>query len=103
MSKHTPGPWNCEGGHGNTSVVIEGPNGEVLGNVRAFIPSGEIRHGSPMMMPWAEGMTNARLIAAAPELLAALQGMVYYYGSVSADVDELFKASAAIAKATGAA
>lgn len=36
------------------------------------------------------------------ELLAALIGMVDYYGTASANLDELHKARAAIAKATGA-
>lgn len=36
------------------------------------------------------------------ELLAALIGMVDYYGTASANLDELHKARAAIAQATGA-
>jgi hypothetical protein len=47
------------------------------------------------------GEANARLIAAAPELLEACKAMIDYYGSASANVEALTAARAAIAKATG--
>jgi len=73
---HTRGPWSCAGGYGNHGLCITGPDGEALGHVRAFIPSGEIRHGAPVQMPWPEGQANAALIAAAPLLLEALEAIV---------------------------
>lgn len=48
-----------------------------------------------------EQQANALLIAAAPDLLKALQDMVDYYGTASASVEALHKAHAAIAKAEG--
>ena len=52
-----------------------------------------------------ESTANARLIAAAPELLAALQGMIEYFVDYSwddySDTETLQAARAAIAKATG--
>jgi hypothetical protein len=49
----------------------------------------------------AEDAANARLIAAAPELLAALQSVADYWagGDVPADIDAAMRA--AITKATG--
>ena len=53
----------------------------------------------------AETTANARLMAAAPELLAALQGMIEYFieGSIDdySDTETMQAARAAIAKATG--
>lgn len=68
---HTPGPWTCEAAYGNNGLRIDSEASGSLGHVRAFIPSGEIRHGSEVLTRWEEGFANARLIAAAPELLAA--------------------------------
>lgn len=67
MSAHTPGPWICEASYGNHGLRIDAEHGVALGHVRAFIPSGKIRHGSEVQMRWEEGFANARLIAAAPE------------------------------------
>ena len=59
MSKHTPGPWEIK----NQNLVAEGGNC-VLANLHMW------QGDAP-----DEGKANARLIAAAPELLAALQAM----------------------------
>jgi len=45
-------------------------------------------------------LTGHRYVVA-PELLEALQAMIDYYGSASANVEALTAARAAIAKATG--
>ena len=57
MSKHTPGPWECMGGAGATVVVADGDS--VVASLRDRF-GGSVAH-------------DARLIAAAPELLEALQ------------------------------
>ena len=59
---HTPGPWDWDG------YIITADAGnprQPIATVNQFLP--EFR---------AEGAANARLIAAAPELLAALKGLV---------------------------
>lgn len=102
---HTPGPWSCLAGYGHHGLAISGPNGEALGHVRAFIPSGDVQHGMPVMMKWGEGQANARLIAAAPELLEALRWCAEYAQHAPPELEYLHEwaaiARAAIAKATG--
>lgn len=61
-AKHTPGPWKAEwhsGGH------------EIVGN-GGFLADVPITSNRPV----SETAANGRLIAAAPELLAALQAIV---------------------------
>jgi len=89
-TKHTPGPWSvAETRHGYDTVIRE-TNSEPI--VLAFI-SGYTK---------AEGTANSNLIAAAPDLLAALEALLdarkqgHYHG-------EWEEASAAIAKARGEA
>ena len=84
MSKHTPGPW------------VWTPDAETI---HGYSPEGEAR---VVVYELGTNEPDARLIAAAPELLEALQGMVDYYGTASANVDALFNARKTIAKATGA-
>jgi len=71
MSVHTPGPWRYAG-HGGTHVLDS--NGRCIGDAP-----------QPHGMPPEEGEANARLIAAAPELLAALERLA---GSLEACAEE---------------
>lgn len=101
MSKHTPGPWELseaeyKEGFGTYRRVEQV---EQFGDVVASVC---IRHTVNHTLN-AAGDANARLIAAAPDLLEALKDMLdghedacTGYGEGSAD-----KARAAIAKATG--
>ena len=110
---HTPGPWNADGGYGHHGLALTGPNGEGLGHVRALIPSGAMKHGMDVWMKWAEGQANAHLIAAAPDLLAALIGLERegWFRHIEAACQRessdtslyaaVTEARAAIAKATG--
>lgn len=96
--KHTPGPWVIrvidlhEGGSG---FEIVGANGDIVCDNQTYYPH-------------AIDKKNARLIAAAPELLEALVRLMPsaedntagYGGEPDEDEDILF-ARAAIAKATG--
>jgi hypothetical protein len=98
MSKHTPGPWKWNKNyHG-----LDGPRGEAILDYAAY---------EGMWVPdyagdWAEA--NARLIAAAPELLEALQMLLVacdtsddcQYGTLGTSFVRNI-ASAAIAKAEG--
>ncbi|MDE9773729.1 hypothetical protein OS049_07755 [Pseudomonas aeruginosa] len=90
MSKHTPGPWYRDG----TTVYALNPQ-----NFNRF--SAQI-HGAHT--PQSELEAVARLVAAAPELLEALQDLDALRGpfppSDEAVEDAWRKASAAIAKAT---
>lgn len=90
-TKHTPGPWNF---HGNTLVQDKG-NRLNLGTF----------HEAPGLGNAAAA--NARLISAAPDLLAALQDLLQ--GIVRQEVKEehlkhypeFARARAAIARAAG--
>jgi hypothetical protein len=89
-TKHTPGPWAAAPTDGGFAVYED--DGEGNGDHIQCIP------GHP------RGEANARLIAAAPELLSALRDMVqreaYLYPDSESNVI-LDAARAAIAKATG--
>lgn len=64
MTQHTPGPWAQNGN------LIEGPDGETVAYVTAY----------NTMTPRQKA--NASLISAAPELLAALEGMEKWASSI---------------------
>lgn len=86
-TQHTPGPWQAD----SDAYVVNEYN-QVIADV--FINDDD---------NWRERAANARLIAAAPELLAALQAVADYL-PVSGillrnDIDAAMRA--AIAKATG--
>lgn len=64
---HTPGPWTCRTKDGCISRYVEG-NGITVAEVWSDGTSDD----------GAEFAANARLIAAAPDLLAALQPLLDY-------------------------
>lgn len=99
MSKHTPGPWRVEIDDSPDAAwawqwpTIVSDEYEVVGTEGLY---GDLE----------TDMANARLIAAAPELLVALQLMVDRFldteGSYGVWENEAIEAArAAIAKATG--
>jgi hypothetical protein len=97
MSKHTPGPWRYE--EFGPNVIIKATKNPMLSVVHSLY------HESREQME-----ANADLIAAAPELLEALEkmvglfepGRIYDFKEVSALSSEaLHIAMAAIAKAKG--
>jgi len=66
MSKHTPGPWTAEP---EEAIRVRAPDGgavAILGWLRG-------RDGLSGRRPADEVLANARLIAAAPELLEIVQ------------------------------
>lgn len=81
-SKHTPGPWSVGNGSRVTGFTVKIATDELLVGGRGLTSE-----------------ANARLIAAAPELLEALQRLVDVVDPESTGWNE---AVAAIAKATGA-
>ncbi len=114
MNAHTPGPWAAVyDGSGTWSIGPEGdPQGECIAGVRGpgvFSKGDRFEHAA----------ANARLIAAAPELLEAMKVILggfekgIFVRDISRDDDPLWalgcaiqiaalaKAQAAIAKAEG--
>jgi len=97
--RHTPGPWVIDA---NDRYHVESPDGSALPWSIATI-SGSAGPGTN------RSEANARLIAAAPDLLAALEKLLSYNEAIMADrinyrpEDHASVARAAIAKATGAA
>ena len=100
MSKHTPGPWVVVGSR--TKYVEARLVGSLMQEVAACGPTlADEGYGQ-------QQEANARLIAAAPDLLEALRGMFAMWRSVCRaqgwepeHLAEAVRAQAAIAKATG--
>lgn len=97
--KHTPGPWRAE------LVPTQ------IGSMYKFTPSrccmyvdGMSAHNAKDLA-WEEAHANARLIAAAPELLEALKQTRAWIDQIGDDSswkwDQLALIDAAIVKATG--
>lgn len=95
---HTKGPWLYGASYGNDSVRIETPDGKIIGAIRNQRMIGQ-EQGRPVYEWDDEGDANARLIAAAPDLLAALEAA---QDAIEADLHDgptLRQIKAAIAKA----
>ncbi len=85
--KHTPGPWRISDARSTKVVLIDDAKGQAVGE-----------------LVWADvrNPADARLIAAAPDLLDALKDLVSVLGPDSGEA-EIVAARAAIEKAGGAA
>ncbi len=112
MNKHTKGPWFADNGDGQYCGVF-GAHGEPIaylvepkGNNYELLPlaSHDEWAGAQEYPKWHEHEDNARLIAAAPDLLEALENAV---GDLKAIIEvrgdsiDLTQYRAAIAKAKG--
>ena len=94
-TKHTPGPWH----------INEHTSGPAFDATRVYIDSGLIQvaiaeRRADSLEQWA----NARLIAAAPELLEALKlftSVMHSKVTGETEDDALFQGERAIAKALG--
>ena len=99
-AKHTPGPWYALRGQRNISIRHK--TGDKL---LSMVNVASVRGKFPTDCPYGSSEANARLIAAAPELLEALQKMLPELRGLSIVSDTaaemLREAEAAIAKATG--
>lgn len=99
MSTHTPGPWVLEpNASGGTNFRCS------WGVIGCVLPGNSFVPGGPNQVP--EQAANARLIAAAPDLLAALIDVIGWVPGAAAwhtdaPLKAVDKARAAIAKATG--
>lgn len=95
QNKHTPGPWTATGHDGKQCVIIECD----WGSVAKVLPIGA----------QDQETANARLIAAAPDLLEALEDAAFLMrmaAKIAGPMQDSFKRSAedaakAIAKAEG--
>lgn len=118
ITKYTPGPWRIIDGY-NIYTELGGQSGDgtqadsrdgwhiaSIGDTPTFVGSDEVVLGRELKR------SNARLIAAAPDLLEALEGMIEVFGvydqhlyrepfSRSVEVELCNQARAAIAKARG--
>lgn len=96
-TQHTPAPWN-DGLHYQGHLAIQSDNGRLVALCGAMARNDE----------QLENLANARLIAAAPDLLAALREIVAAVESGDVDGyspsgDWFREACAAIAKTIGGA
>ena len=116
-AKHTPGPWELL--RGGIEVQSETNNHEIHALVRGIpVPIAEVHrnmhveHDDPVgeyVMSKAEGLANAALLTAAPDLLAALEiaeGRLMCIDAQKLDTvarndDVIDRIRAAIAKAKG--
>ena len=92
-TQHTPGPWKLDGAANTGDLDIISPTGRI-----AMLDC-EFSEASEDVLT-----ADARLIAASPELLAALQralAAIEYYHAREGSPETLADARAAIAKATG--
>ena len=89
-TQHTPGPWTRHKWHSQEDQIsAKGGTIALVSHIHTLVPE-------------AEADANARLIAAAPDLLAALEAIVKITdGSQPNYPAVLMVAQAAIAKATG--
>jgi hypothetical protein len=89
---HTPGPWKAWQPRGDESVPVRTDG---LGITIAYVHQGAV----------TDAQANARLIAAAPDLLIAVQRCLNFIEGTEAEFGEEFEcgniARAAIAKAEG--
>jgi hypothetical protein len=90
-AKHTPGPWGISGKEERDLGTLS-PGFLEISSAHDVCWIAKVQIHTP------EGEANARLIAAAPELLEALKAVV---AIADRSTDEFDRARAAIAKAEG--
>lgn len=94
-AQHTPGPWGISSQSVSTIKQFD-----FMGETSVLIASAQGHDNSGFFPSYDERDANARLIAAAPDLLEALKGVLRVADRAT---DEFDAARAAIAKATGSA
>lgn len=106
MSKHTPGPWNFDSGYIDTHAVDDDGSTDYIILAELHSTFGPDKYGvNQWMLPPEEYEANGRLIAAAPEMLEALQMFLAYNDQgapLSFDTDAMWaKARSVVAKIEG--
>lgn len=110
-TKHTPGPWHCDDVHPDSGSIMIGSAKDWV-CVMCHKPDDYAAERGDDEENERQTLSNARLIAAAPELLEALKNLVAAYDSAIHDeydgtemlsclLGEADSARAAIAKAEG--
>ena len=83
MSKHTPGPWEVGMRGGFNANIIFDRSGEDLHSDNGIcLVYGMYQHQNIDEQKDSKGLANARLIAAAPELLSELKNLRRAYVSL---------------------
>ena len=102
MDKFTPGPWEVgmRGGFNANLICDRSGENEHTDNAICSV-FGMYQHQDVDEQKDSKGLANARLIAAAPELLEALKDALCALECCGKDYPAATKAQAAIAKATG--
>lgn len=99
MNTHTPGPWEIVQMEHGIVVRTESPK-KTKYNASRYAAIGGFDRSDPEQ--FAEALANARLIAAAPDLLGSLETILDCYNCQGTLLDEqIANACAAIAKAVG--
>lgn len=108
MGKFSPGPWNVGSEYDYSRDEIEAEDGRCIAVVWT---RGNKNDNNPFRSPMVdspEGKANARLIAAAPELLDACQWLIQFAEKFAEDSNNgptmlscIMQAKSAVAKATG--
>ena len=85
-NEHTPAPWTIQHGHSSRVYLIDNPKGHALGEI---------------VYSDTRNPADAQLIAAAPELLQALRGMLQLFADTTdmEDYETVQFARAALAHA----
>jgi len=108
VSRHTRGPWTVEEltaaqtepGEGPQTVVVafadeDGKEGAILATVNRWSVGND--------PPTQESQANARLMAAAPDLLASCRAAIRLYNGLGITAEEVRMLVAAVVKAEGGA
>lgn len=98
QTKHTPGPWHTF--RQGTKHFVSQAADEEFRFAHAVVFETHY-HPDNIVAARNEAESNARLIAAAPDLLAALQDVAEYWAGGDIPADIYAGMRAAIAKATG--
>lgn len=80
---HTPGPWEVKQGDDERDFIVAEPSGNTVCEPNAACFDFAELDPNVRTITLAEAQANARLIAAAPELLACLRRMCGMYGAYS--------------------
>ena len=104
MSAHTPGPWmvgvSSKYGTNNANIIFSNGGESSVATVYGLPMNTKLEE---VDSHYAEGLANARLIAAAPDMLEALCALVLNIDAGGPTLDAMRDARAAIVKATGEA